>query len=69
MDEGVMELVWMEVGQAGLTATTPQYLNQAPRRSSGGLACRPTGPAGGENALVRRGVVGVTGLEPVTSSL
>src|SRR4029453_6997918 len=69
MDEGVMELVWMEVGQAGLTAKTPQYLNQAPRRSSGGIACRPTGPAGAENALVRRGVVGVTGLEPVTSSL
>ena len=63
-----MELVWMEVGQAGLTATTPQHLNQAqavkrrPRMQA-------AGPAGGENALVRRGVVGVTGLEPVTSSL
>ena len=68
MGEGVMELVWMEVGQAGLTATTPQHLNQAP----GGQAAASmqlTGPAGGENALVRRGVVGVTGLEPVTSSL
>jgi hypothetical protein len=30
MGEGAMELVWMEVGQAGLTATTPQHLNQAP---------------------------------------
>ena len=41
MGEGVMELVWMEVGQAGLTATTPQHLNRRVSLSAGDRDCPP----------------------------
>ena len=79
MGERVTELVRMQIGQAGLAATTPQHLHQPPGRQPtkepratttgaprpcGGLAPGASGPARPPSMRV----IGLTSISPSSSS-